>query len=163
MQLLLKKMSNIFNKKGWTLTVAESCTGGLLGDVITNLPGSSEYFQGGVIAYSNQVKINLLKVSAELLKKNGAVSPEVALSMARGVRKLLGSSVGVAITGIAGPDGGSEEKPVGLIYISVLTPELEVVKRFHFAGNRREIKTQSAETAIKLLISLLKETSSGAE
>jgi nicotinamide-nucleotide amidase len=152
---LLQQLADIFQKKSWTLAVAESCTGGLLGDIITGLTGSSKFFHGGVIAYSNQVKINLLKVSSEFLKENGAVGPEVALSMARGIRKLLGSSVGVAITGIAGPGGGSREKPVGLVYIAVITPEVEVVERFAFSGKRHEIKTRAAETAVEMLIQAL--------
>ena len=156
MQSLLQKLGNIFNEKKWTLAIAESCTGGLLGDMITSLSGSSDFFLGGAIAYSNQVKSNLLKVSSELIKKSGAVSPEVALLMARGVRKLLGSSAGVAITGIAGPGGGSMEKPVGLVYIAVITPEAEVVERFIFSGNRSEIKARAVESAIELLIRAIK-------
>ncbi len=156
MQLLLQKIGNIFNKKNWTLAVAESCTGGLLSDIITDLPGSSKFFLGGVIAYSNQVKLDLLKVSSEMLRTNGAVSPEVALLMSLGIRNLLNSSVGVAITGIAGPDGGSEEKPVGLVYIAVTTPYVEVKERFDFSGTRREIKIQAAKTALELIIQALK-------
>ena len=156
MQLLLQKIGNIFNKKNWTLAVAESCTGGLLSDLITDLPGSSKFFLGGVIAYSNQVKSDLLNVSSEMLKTNGAVSSEVALSMSLGIRNLLNSSVGVAITGIAGPDGGSEEKPVGLVYIAVTTPYVEVEERFDFSGTRREIKIQAAKTALELIIQALK-------
>jgi len=156
MQLLLQKIGNIFNKKNWTLAVTESCTGGLLSDIITDLPGSSKFFLGGVIAYSNQVKLDLLKVSSEMLRTNGAVSPEVALLMSLGIRNLLNSSVGVAITGIAGPDGGSEEKPVGLVYIAVTTPYVEVEERFDFSGTRREIKIQAAKTALELIIQALK-------
>ena len=156
MQLLLQKIGNIFNKKNWTLAVAESCTGGLLSDIITDLPGSSKFFLGGVIAYSNQVKLDLLKVSSEMLRKSGAVSSEVALLMSLGIRDILGSSVGVAITGIAGPGGGSQEKPVGLVYIAVITPQANVVERFVFPGNRREIKIQAAKTALELIIQALK-------
>jgi PncC family amidohydrolase len=156
MQLLLQKIGNIFNKKNWTLAVAESCTGGLLSDIITDLPGSSKFFLGGVIAYSNQVKLDLLKVSSEMLRKSGAVSSEVALLMSLGIRDILGSSAGVAITGIAGPGGGSQEKPVGLVYIAVITPQANVVERFVFPGNRREIKIQAAKTALELIIQALK-------
>ena len=156
MQLLLQKIGNIFNKKNWTLAVAESCTGGLLGNIITDLPGSSKFFLGGVIAYSNQVKLDLLKVSSEMLRKSGAVSSEVALLMSLGIRDILGSSAGVAITGIAGPGGGSQEKPVGLVYIAVITPQANVVERFVFPGNRREIKIQAAKTALELIIQALK-------
>ena len=156
MQLLLQKIGNIFNKKNWTLAVTESCTGGLLSDIITDLPGSSKFFLGGVIAYSNQVKLDLLKVSSEMLRKSGAVSSEVALLMSLGIRDILGSSAGVAITGIAGPGGGSQEKPVGLVYIAVITPQANVVERFVFPGNRREIKIQAAKTALELIIQALK-------
>ena len=156
MQLLLQKIGNIFNKKNWTLAVTESCTGGLLSDIITDLPGSSKFFLGGVIAYSNQVKLDLLKVSSEMLRTNGAVSPEVALLMSLGIRDILGSSVGVAITGIAGPGGGSQGKPIGLVYIAVITPHADVVERFVFPGNRREIKIQAAKTALELIIQALK-------
>lgn len=153
---LVMELSKLLQKQGWMLAVAESCTGGLLGDMITSLSGSSEFFLGGVIAYSNQVKSNLLNVSTELLKKNGAVSTEVALSMARGVGELLRSSVGIAITGIAGPDGGNEEKPVGQVYIAVVAPGKEMVERFIFSGNRRKIKTMAAKTAIDLVLRVLK-------
>jgi len=155
MESPLKQLAIIFQNKGWTLATAESCTGGMLGDMITSIPGSSEYFLGGVIAYSNQVKINLLKVSPVMLVRSGAVSPETALSMSLGIRDLLESSVGVAITGIAGPDGGSKEKPVGLVYIAVITPDADLVERHIFPGTRQEIKTQAAETAIEMLIQAL--------
>lgn len=151
----LKQLAINFQNKNWTLTVAESCTGGLLGNIITDLPGSSNYFLGGVIAYSNQIKSDLLKVSSEMLKERGAVSPEVALSMSLGIRDLLGSSVGIAITGIAGPAGGSKEKPVGLVYIGAITPYVDVVERFVFPGSRSEIKIQAAETAIEMLIQVI--------
>ena len=163
MRTLIEQLGEILSQKRWTLAIAESCTGGMLGDMITGLPGCSKFFLGGVISYSNHAKTTLLNVPTESLDAYGAVSPEVALSMARGIRDYLGSSVGVAVTGIAGPGGGSKEKPIGLVYISVLTPESEVVKRFSFTGNRGEIKIQSAKTAITLLIRVLKETSSGAE
>ena len=156
MESTLKQLAIIFQKKNWTLAVAESCTGGLLGDMITDLPGSSKFFLGGVIAYSNQIKSELLKVSTEMLKESGAVSSEVALLMSLGIRDILGSSAGVAITGIAGPGGGSQEKPVGLVYIAVITPQANVVERFVFPGNRREIKIQAAKTALELIIQALK-------
>ena len=101
--------------RGMTLAVAESCTGGLLSKRITDVPGCSDYYKGGVCSYSNDVKMRVLNVSAETLEAKGAVSPEVAEQMARGVAEALGADVGVGITGIAGPDGGTEEKPVGLV------------------------------------------------
>ncbi|MEA1926779.1 MAG: CinA family protein [Candidatus Auribacterota bacterium] len=155
MKSLLQQLADICRRKSWPLAVAESCTGGMLGDMITSLPGSSGFFLGGVIAYSDQVKLNLLKIPEGLLKKNGAVSPEVALSMSRGIKELLGASIGVAITGIAGPGGGSQKKPVGLVFISVITPESEIVERFNFSGNRREIKTSATKAAIELLFNIV--------
>lgn len=155
MQSLIPQLKNIITEKKWTLAVAESCTGGKLGDMITSIPGSSEFFIGGVISYSNQIKSKLLHVPIELLEQKGAVSQQVALSMALGVKKLLKSEVGAAITGIAGPDGGSTFKPVGLVYIAVVTPVESLVNEYFFPGNRAEIKIQAAETAIKLLIEVL--------
>lgn len=151
---LVQDLSLLFHKRGWTLAIAESCTGGLLGDMITDLPGSSAFFLGGVTTYSNTVKTRVLGIPIEILEEKGAVSPETALAMARGVRTLFDSSVGVAITGIAGPKGGSREKPVGLVYLSVITPGEEVARRFIFAGNRREIKIQATNEAITLILNL---------
>lgn len=139
-------------KRGWTLAIAESCTGGLLGDRITNIPGSSEYFLGGVIAYSNQVKVNILKVKADEFETRGAVSPEVAMSMARGAKRVMGASVGLAITGIAGPGGGTVQKPIGLVLIAVITPEKESVQEFYLKGNRLEIKKQASEKALEVAL-----------
>lgn len=138
----------------YTIAVAESCTGGGLGAMLTEIPGSSQYFQGGIIAYANEVKINLLKVSAADLAQEGAVSEIVARQMAQGVKQLLGTDYGISITGIAGPDGGTENKPVGLVYIGLATPDGVVsVKECHF-GYRRErslIRDLSAYTALDLL------------
>jgi len=139
-----------------SLAVAESCTGGLIGHRLTNVPGSSDYFLGGVVSYSNEAKQDLLRVPADVLAQKGAVSPETARDMARGVRALFTAAIGLAVTGIAGPSGGSREKPVGTVYIGLATPQGEDVWHHHFQGNREEIKTLTAETALDRLRRMLK-------
>ncbi|HMI55082.1 MAG TPA: competence/damage-inducible protein A, partial [Gemmatimonadaceae bacterium] len=135
---------------GLKLAVAESCTGGLLGERITNIPGSSDVFLGGVIAYHNDVKCQELGVSVETLEKYGAVSEEVALQMASGIREKLGASVGVSVTGIAGPGGGTPQKPVGLVWIAVHAVEAKA-RRFHVVGDRTEIRQRAAQAALDML------------
>ena len=142
--------------KGITLSVAESCTGGLLGGALTSVPGSSEYFNGGIISYSNDVKINSLGVPAELIESEGAVSEKVALEMAEGVRKVLNASIGVGITGIAGPGGGTEEKPVGLVFISVSDSKRSEVKKHYFAGSREIIRIRTVVTALDAIRRFIK-------
>ncbi len=145
----------ILEKKKKTLAVAESCSGGLLGSLITDTPGSSAYFLGGVIAYHNKVKMRELGVAETLLKKYGAVSEPVAEAMARGIREKLGSDFGIGITGIAGPDGGTMKKPVGLVYIALASKNKILVKKHILRGNRHEIKTRAAHRALNLLRLLL--------
>ena len=132
------------------LAVAESCTGGLLGERLTNIPGSSEVFLGGVIAYHNDLKRNLLGVRAEDIDRHGAVSEEVAVQMAAGVREKLGADVGVSVTGIAGPGGGTPEKPVGLVWIAVNASEVKA-RRFHVGGDRAEIRQRAAQAALEMV------------
>ncbi|MGB8992705.1 MAG: competence/damage-inducible protein A [Desulfobaccales bacterium] len=139
-----------------TLAVAESCTGGLIGHRLTNVPGSSDYFLGGVVSYSNEAKLDLLRVPAEVLAQKGAVSPEAARAMARGVREVFHAAVGLAVTGIAGPSGGSPAKPVGTVYIGLATADGEDVWHYQFYGNRTEIKILTAETALDRLRRKLK-------
>ncbi len=134
-----------------TLAVAESCTGGLLGHRITNVPGSSVYFLEGVEAYSNAAKIRLLGVSPSLLENCGAVSPEVSASMAEGIRAGSGATYGLSITGIAGPTGGSDEKPVGLVYISLAGPKGMQTKKNLFLGDRLSVKRRASQTALDML------------
>ena len=138
--------------RGWTLALAESCTGGMVAARVTSVPGSSAVFQGGVIAYHNDVKRDVLGVSAATLESVGAVSQESALDMAQGVRRLLRASLAAAVTGIAGPDGGTAEKPVGLVFIAVAGPQGERVERFVFAGDREAIRTQASDAVLKLLL-----------
>ena len=130
-----------------TIAVAESCTGGLLGSLLTDTPGASKYFLGGVIAYQNLVKQILLGVPSHILRKHGAVSKETAIRMAIGVQKKFKVRVGVAITGIAGPAGGTKEKPVGLVYIALVSGQKKKCERSLFSGNRSAIRKRAAKTA----------------
>jgi nicotinamide-nucleotide amidase len=134
----------------FTLAVAESCTGGMLGERITSIPGSSDVFLGGVIAYHNEVKRSLLGVRSEAIERSGAVSEEVVLQMASGVRERLGADIGVAVTGIAGPGGGKPEKPVGLVWIAVHASEVKA-RRFHVGGDRAEIRQRAAQAALEMV------------
>lgn len=138
-------------QRGMTLAVAESCTGGLLSKRITDVPGCSDYYLGGVCSYANEVKMNLLGVKKETLDTLGAVSPEVAEQMAEGVAKALGADVGVGITGVAGPGGGTEEKPVGLVYISVWCKGQHFTRKMKAANGRDRIRMQAASTALDLI------------
>ena len=138
-------------ERGLTLATAESCTGGLLGNRITNVAGSSEYYLGGIVSYSDSAKMNLLGVSQETLKEFGAVSEETAQEMAAGARRVLQSDVGVSITGIAGPTGGTEDKPVGLVYIAVDVAGDVAVRKFVFSEDRRYNKEVSAQAALNLV------------
>lgn len=142
-------------EKGLKLALAESCTGGLLSSMITDVAGSSEYFLGSIVAYANGVKQTELGVKSGTLKKYGAVSKETAVEMARGVKKRLGSDISAAITGIAGPGGGTPEKPVGLVFIAVSKGRTTIVERFVFKGGRKSIKKQSAEAALSMLAEAL--------
>jgi nicotinamide-nucleotide amidase len=135
---------------GLKLAVAESCTGGLLGERITNIPGSSDIFVGGVIAYDNAVKLSLLDVSPKTLELTGAVSEEVALEMAAGVKQRLKADIGISVTGIAGPGGGTIEKPVGLVWIAVDAGEAKA-RRFHLIGDRAEIRQRAAQAALEMV------------
>lgn len=138
-----------------TVAVAESCTGGLLAHRLTNIPGSSRFFQLGIVAYSNEVKQRLLKVPAALLQKHGAVSPQVAIAMAEGIRKSQKTDFGIGITGIAGPDGGTKRKPIGLTYIAIKTKDETLCATCQFPGERASIKTQAATQALHLLLEFL--------
>jgi len=138
-------------KKRLTLAAAESCTGGLMGGRITSVPGSSSYFLGGVVSYANSVKIKSLGVPSALIAKHGAVSAECAAAMARGARKALGADVGVSITGIAGPDGGTKEKPVGLVFVAVSGPgRAETLKRLEINGPRDVVRGRAVAVALRL-------------
>ena len=155
-QALERVVVQLLKAKKKTLSVAESCTGGLIANLITNVPGSSKCFQMGIIAYSNPSKINQLKVPSKLIEKFGAVSPKVALAMAKGIRVLSKTDIAIGITGIAGPKGATKKKPVGLVYIAFVACDKEVVKKFHFSGRRYEIKKRSSYAALEMLRKYLK-------
>ena len=145
--------------RGMTLAVAESCTGGLLSKRITDLPGASDYYKGGVCSYANEVKVHVLGVSEQTLADKGAVSPEVAEQMARGVARLMGTDFGVGITGVAGPGGGTDEKPVGLVYISVCRGDAVETRRMRSSLGRDRVRNQAASTALDLIRRMLPEKS----
>lgn len=138
-------------KKGWRIATAESCTGGLLASRLTDVPGSSEYVQQGLVCYSNRAKIEWLAVPDATLAEHGAVSEPVAVAMAMGVRAACGCEVGVGITGIAGPGGGSADKPVGTVAIAVAAPGGEVVRTYRFPGGRDQVKFQATQAALDLV------------
>lgn len=138
--------------RGVTVATAESCTGGLVSDAITDVPGSSGYFRGGVVAYSDEVKHRLLDVPEELLQRCGAVSAEVAVAMAEGARFRLGADLGLGVTGVAGPGGGSAAKPVGLVYVAVADGRAPVVERFAWRHDRVGNKLASAQAALRMLL-----------
>ena len=136
---------------GLSLGLAESCTGGMIAGRITGIPGSSTYFTGGVVAYDNRVKEGVLGVPGEDLEAFGAVSPQVARSMAWGVKRLLQTDIGLSVTGIAGPGGGTPSKPVGLVYIALDAPGEVICREFHFGGGRGEIRSAAAGAALDML------------
>ncbi len=152
MQLYLKRLARLLTEKRLTISTAESCTGGLLSKYLTDIPGSSAYFTGGLVTYSNESKIKLLGVKEKTLEKYGAVSEHTAREMAAGVKRLFGTDIAVSITGIAGPDGGSKGKPVGTVYLGLLVKnKLFLYKKF-FEGNRKEVREKSTEFIIREII-----------
>ncbi len=145
------KVGEICRNKKWRLAVAESCTGGLLGGKITSVPGSSGYFAGGIIAYSNHLKQVLLKVPEELIIEHGAVSEPVAVAMARGAIKIAGAHIAVSITGVAGPEG-TEAKPPGTVFIALVTPGVEKCLSLDIPGNREQVREAAVDRALNLII-----------
>jgi len=152
---LLNKIYFELKRQKLTIATAESCTGGLIGHTLTNVSGSSEYFERGIISYSNKAKVELLGVSESLLKEQGAVSEEVAKTMAENVRKRSDVNIGISTTGIAGPLGGTKEKPVGLVYIGVSTEKDNIVKKFIFTGDRIQNKVSTCNVALNMLLEIL--------
>jgi PncC family amidohydrolase len=148
-------LGKLLSGRGLWLAVAESCTGGLISHLVTNVPGSSNYFRGGITAYANEAKIKLLGVRSRTIELHGAVSEETVLEMAHGARAALSADLGLSVSGIAGPDGGTQEKPVGTIWIGLSTPEGETGWHFIFAGNRVQVKEQAANNALQLGIDYL--------
>jgi PncC family amidohydrolase len=148
-------VGSLLVQRNLTLAVAESCTGGLVGHMITNVPGSSAYFLGGVLAYANQTKENLLGLNKGTIEKFGAVSQETVLEMADGVRKQVQADIGLSVSGIAGPGGGTSEKSVGLVWIGLSTLNFAKAQSFNFLGDRSEVKQQSAKQALQILYQFL--------
>ena len=144
-------VGRLLEQRGMTLAVAESCTGGLIGHRITNVPGSSAYYQGSITAYSYDAKKLLLRVRHDTLCQYGAISEQTVREMARGVRPAFRADIGLAVTGVAGPHGGTPDKPVGLVYIALVVPGSEWVERHVWTGDRWENKERSAEAALDLL------------
>jgi len=152
---LVKRVGDLLVEARATLAVAESCTGGMLGGWLTAVPGSSVYFLGGVISYAASVKVSLLGVPPGVTLEYGAVSAECALAMALGVRKLVGADVGISITGVAGPGGGTEAKPVGTTFLALVGPSSERVEHKIWHGDRAANREQSARFALQMIIEYL--------
>ncbi|HUV91305.1 MAG TPA: CinA family protein [Anaerolineae bacterium] len=144
-------IGRLLKQGGMKLAVAESCTGGLIGHRITAVPGASAYYQGSITAYANEAKELILHVRHDTLSQHGAVSEQVAREMAQGVRQALRADVGLSVTGITGPDGGSPDKPVGLVHVALAAPDGEWAERYVWSGDRWENKEYSAEAALDLL------------
>ena len=153
---LVIKVSGLLKQKKFFIATAESCTGGLIGHTLTNISGSSEYFERGVISYSNESKNQLLDVPENIIKTYGAVSSQVAKSMAEGIKNNSNVDIGISTTGIAGPTGGTKDKPVGLVYIGVAFKDKTIVKKFKFKGDRLENKESTCNAALQILFDLIK-------
>ncbi len=156
---LEKALGDLLRQNGWTLSIAESCTGGLICDRLTDVSGSSDYFMGGMVNYSNESKERHLGVPRADIRRYGAVSPQVAKKMARGVRKAFGTTFGLSTTGIAGPTGGTREKPIGLVFIGLSGGKKTMVMRLNLKGGRRRIKEKSTKKALEFLYQTLRGTS----
>jgi nicotinamide-nucleotide amidase len=154
---LAKVIGKLLTERQMTLAVCESCTGGMLGSVITSIPGSTEYFVGGIVAYSDFTKKKIVGVKASTLNRSGAVSANVAKEMALGVKRKLMSDIGIGITGIAGPTGGSREKPLGLVYIGLAMKGKVIVRRFLFKGGRQTVRRSACKEALGLLKKILRD------
>jgi nicotinamide-nucleotide amidase len=153
---LTKTLAEILLSRNWTVSLAESCTGGLVSATLTELAGSSEWFERGYITYSNEAKTECLDVPAQIIESHGAVSEPVAKAMAEGARINSGSNVAISITGIAGPSGGTAEKPVGTVCFGWATENQTLTKTMHFNGDRQAVRQQATEFALTELIALLR-------
>ena len=152
----LKDVTNLLLRNKKTIAVAESCSGGLISHSLTNISGSSKYFKLGIVLYSNQSKSRILKIKEKEIKTHGAVSQRIAYLMAKKVKQLAKTDIGVSTTGIAGPTGGSPKKPVGTVFIGIANKNSVRVKKFHFKGNRLKIKNQTKNKALLLIKQCLK-------
>jgi PncC family amidohydrolase len=156
-----QKLDRLLKSNRRSLAVAESCTGGLIAADITDHAGSSEYFKGGVVAYSNEVKERVLGVPGSLLREKGAVSAEVACEMAKGAACLFGADCCIAVSGIAGPGGGSVKKPVGLVFIGIFFQGTTKSFKFRFTGNRKSVRQQAVEAGLTKMIEMLSQPTEG--
>jgi len=150
-----KETGRLLKELGLSLSLAESCTGGMIGAGVTDVPGCSAYFAGGVVAYENRIKEKVLGVPAEKLEAYGAVSEEVALAMAEGVKKLFKTDIAIAVSGLAGPGGGTAEKPVGLVYLAMNGPDKIKCLKFRLKGTRGEIRKKVVDIAFEMLYEYL--------
>jgi PncC family amidohydrolase len=147
---LEKTIGNLLREKGRTLSIAESCTGGLICDRLTDVSGSSDYFMGGMVTYSNESKAEHLGIPLSIIKRHGAVSQQVARRMAQGVRKAFHTTFGLSTTGVAGPTGGTKRSPIGRVFIGISDGRRTWVKREDLKGSRREIKKKATEKALRV-------------
>ena len=154
-KLLESAVGDALRAQGLRLAVAESCTGGLIGHRVTNVPGSSTYYMGSIIAYAYEAKVRLLDVQWETLEAHGAVSSETVAEMALGVRRALAADIGLSVSGIAGPTGGTPEKPVGTVCFGLSSAAENWTRQQHFAGDRQAVKAQAADYALQLLLDFL--------
>ncbi len=152
---LEKTIGDLLRKRGWTLSIAESCTGGLICDHITNVSGSSDYFMGGMVTYSNESKAEHLGVPVDDIKRYGAVSPQVAKKMAQGVRKTFHTTFGLSTTGVAGPTGGTKRAPIGRVFIGFTNGRKTWVRKLDLKGSRRDIKEKATEKAFQYFYEIL--------
>ena len=156
MKKISQKLVNLLSKKKFKLSIAESCTGGLFSSSITSISGSSKIFNLGLVTYSNQAKINILKVPKKIIIKNGAVSYETCLSMVKNLNRISKTNISVSITGVAGPKGGTKQKPVGLVYIGVKKGNKTLVKKFLFKNKKRKlIQRATVNQALKMILNLV--------
>ncbi len=151
------KLVELLKERGLTISCAESCTAGLVASMIGNVPGASDVFNESYVTYSNDAKIKNLKVKEETLKEHGAVSHQTAKEMAEGVKKCSEADIGVSVTGIAGPTGGTVSKPVGLVYIGIATNKGCTVYKYHFTGSRNLVRNKTARSVLRKVIQMIKE------
>jgi nicotinamide-nucleotide amidase len=156
---LEKRIGDYLRERGWTLSIAESCTGGLISDRITNISGSSDYFDGGMVTYSNESKVKHLGIPMNDIKRYGAVSPQVARKMAQGVRKAFGTTFGLSCTGVAGPTGGTKRAPIGRVFVGLADGRRTWVKKLDLRGSRRGIKGKAATRSLEFFHEILMHSS----
>jgi len=155
MKKLEKIIGDYLRERGWTVSIAESCTGGLICDLITNVPGSSDYFEGGMVTYSNESKARHLGIPLDDIKRYGAVSPQVARKMAQGVRKAFGTNFGLSTTGVAGPTGGTKRAPIGRVFIGFTNGRRTWVRKESLKGSRKEIKRKASVRALQCIYEIM--------